>query len=360
MKSLVTRSSAAALLIASIALAQGADTPPEQDVVRVVMPPERVAEFRQHTRDLLAQFDTRNPTVDLDKIFSPGATRDPLPALTNPARTPAAGATFPPGEEPVTVVTLDGETVAYPRSVLTYHGVVNDEIAGVPVAVWHDPISGSTAVFKRRVRGEVREFRLAGLLLHGAAALYDARTMSLVSPLDGGAVTGPLSGTRFEFVPFRVMTFGDYRDAYKNGETLAKPRGTPFDYSINPFADFHADRNTVFTQATDDTRLHPRTAGLGIEAEGSAMFVPFGSMTVETKTYLTPAGFVEASLTADGTLLLRSVPEGVTAVQTWYQHWFAAHPKSGIAIPFELKDLPAGVTPPPAPPAPPTPPTPLR
>src|SRR5690606_34579947 len=135
---------------------------------------------------------------------------------------------------------------------------VHDEVSGVPIAVWYDPISNATAVFKRELLGapeghaSAREFRLAGLLVHGTSALYDAGTKSLVSPLDGMAVTGPLSGARLEFLPYRVTTFGDFAAIYKEGETLAKPRGTPFDYGVNPFADFQEDESLIYMKVTDD------------------------------------------------------------------------------------------------------------
>src|SRR5690606_33115501 len=149
----------------------------------------------EHTKAHLGFFDTSNAgPVPLESFISPGAQRDPLPAITSPTRRAANDAPFPPRADQVVEVVVDGEAVAYPLSILTYHGVVNDTIAGTPVAIWHDPISNGLAVFRRDVSPtrdgkeelrEPREFRLAGLLVHGSAALYDAQSRSLFSPLDG-------------------------------------------------------------------------------------------------------------------------------------------------------------------------------
>jgi len=60
---------------------------------------------------------------------------DKFLAATDPATVPAAEATWlRPGDEVFGVV-LRGVARAYPISMLAYHHVVNDVIAGIPVAV---------------------------------------------------------------------------------------------------------------------------------------------------------------------------------------------------------------------------------
>lgn len=345
MKTLVMRLLAVALAIPPFCAAHAQDDP-KQQVVRVAMSPERLAQFAEHTRQQLSLFDTRNPAFPLDAFISPGAKRDPLPALTAPSRVPAKGAAFPPKNDLVVEVVVDGRAVAYPVSVLTYHGVVNDTIGGAPVAVWHDAISNGLAVFRRDVQSRkgdapACEFRLSGLLVRGSASLYDAKSLALFSPLDGEGVTGDYAAAALTFLPFRVTTFGDFIAVHPDGETLARPEGTTFDYSVNPFAGYQSDASFVYMKVTDDARLPPKTVGVGVAAGDEAYFLPFGVMLDENKSVMTINGPFEAALTADKTLYVKQSPPGATVAQAYFANWVAAHPQSKVTLAVELRDLPA-------------------
>jgi hypothetical protein len=336
--------SLALILASSLAALSLAQDEPKQ-VIRVAMSPERLAEFAEHTKDHLGLFDTSTPAFALDAFISPGSRRDPLPAIESPERVPAKGATFPPSSDLVVEVVVDGQAVAYPVSVLTYHGVVNDTIGDTPVAVWFDAISNGLAVFRRDVqpaRGETTEceFRLAGLLVHGSAALYDARSLTLFSPLDGVGATGKYAKSPLTFLPFRVTTFDDFIAVHPSGETLAKPRGSTFDYGVNPFAGYQSDPNFVYMQVTNDLRVPPKTPGVGVASGDEAHFIPFAAMLEQGRSIMTFDGPFEASLTPDKTLFIKQAPPGATIAQAYFANWVAAHPTSKVMLAVEVRDLP--------------------
>ncbi len=337
---------AVTLLAAQPALAQDAE---KQQVIKVVMSPEQLAGFAEHTKDHLGLFDTSNAAFDLTAFVSPGAKRDPLPAITTPEHELAKDAKFPPRTDLVVEVEIDGEAVAYPMSILTYHGVINDTIAGVPIAVWFDPISNGLTVFRRDLaptrsgmtEGEPREFRLAGLLVRGSAALYDAQSKSLYSPLDGIGVTGPYAEAPIEFLPFRVTVLSEFIALHPTGMVIERPKGSPFDYTVNPFAGYQGDLNLVYMRVTDDVRLPPKVTGVGVTAGDEAYFIPFGAMIDEERRVMTMKGPFVAELTPDRTLRVKESPEGATVAQAYFANWVAAHPESKIVLQVEMHDLPA-------------------
>jgi hypothetical protein len=336
---------ALAVLVAQPALGQQRDP---QQVIRVAMTPEQLAQFAEHTKNHLGLFDTSNPAFDLVAFVSAGSKRDPLPAILTPEREPAKDATFPPRTDLVLEVVIDGEAVAYPMSLLTYHGVINDTIAGTPIAVWFDPISNGLAVFRRDLRptragvaqGDPREFRLAGLLVRGSAALYDSQSKSLFSPLDGFGVTGPYSGAPLEYLPFRMTTMGDFVDVRPMGEVVKRPKGSTFDYTINPFAGYQGDANFVYMQVTDDLRLSPKVTGVGVTVGDDAYFIPLAVMVDEERSVMTMNGPFVAELTPDRTLRIKESPSGATIAQAYFANWVAAHPRTKIVMKVEVSDLP--------------------
>jgi len=86
------------------------------------------------------------------------------------------------------VVDFSDEARAYPVPDLRRAGVVNDIVAGVPVAVVSDPADSSRwAVYSRTIQGEVREFDLID------GDLVDRSTGSSFTAGRGLGIDGPLS-----------------------------------------------------------------------------------------------------------------------------------------------------------------------
>jgi hypothetical protein len=70
-------------------------------------------------------------------------------------------------------VEINGTSRAYPLNVMNVHEVVNDELAGVPIAVTFSPLCDSAIVFDRRVNGKPLQFGVSGLLLDSNLVMYD-------------------------------------------------------------------------------------------------------------------------------------------------------------------------------------------
>jgi len=111
-----------------------------------------------------------------------------------------------PGDR-VLGVAIGGEARAYPVTVLNCHEIVNDTLAGTPIAVTYNPLCDSAAVFDRRVNGRVVEFGVSGLLYQSNLLMYD-RTPgggeSLWSQLQARAVAGPAAAQGSALRPLAV------------------------------------------------------------------------------------------------------------------------------------------------------------
>ena len=132
-------------------------------------------------------------------------------------------------------VEINGKSRAYPLDVMNVHEVVNDELAGVPIAVTFSPLCDSALVFDRRVNGKPLQFGVSGLLLDSNLVMYDkqadvvehtslnsldakpttqvsmnadqsppvsaAPASSLWSQMAGMAIAGPVGGTTLTQIP---------------------------------------------------------------------------------------------------------------------------------------------------------------
>jgi hypothetical protein len=147
--------------------------------------------------DAWPETDFENAIVDLSEIISGGVGRDGIPAIDDPAFLPATGETALGPREPVLTYAPEGEPArAYPLRYLTWHEIVNDTVAGVPVAVTFCPLCNTALVFDRRVEGGVLTFGVSGNLRHSDMVMFDRETESWWQQATGQGIVGHHAGTR--------------------------------------------------------------------------------------------------------------------------------------------------------------------
>lgn len=123
-------------------------------------------------------------------------------------------------KEYVIGVRLGGEARAYPFSVLDKEPVVNDQVAGIPVAVFFDRATASGAVFNRAFEdGTVLTFESGT----DSRTVVDAQTRSEWDALTGAATGGPLAGARLAQVPITYAFWFGWTDYHVGGTVF---RGT--------------------------------------------------------------------------------------------------------------------------------------
>ncbi|MCY3753820.1 MAG: DUF3179 domain-containing (seleno)protein, partial [Alphaproteobacteria bacterium] len=96
--------------------------------------------------------DFSRHSVPFEEIASGGVARDQIPPIDDPVFVSVAEAeTLIAPTEPVISLSVDGARRAYPLAILIWHEIVNDTIAGKPVAVTYCPLCDAAQVFARRV-----------------------------------------------------------------------------------------------------------------------------------------------------------------------------------------------------------------
>jgi Protein of unknown function (DUF3179) len=124
--------------------------------------------------------DFSRHSVPLGEFISGGPPRDGIPPIDEPKPVPVRDADqWLDGREPVLVVEVAGAVRAYPVQILVWHEIVNDELAGRPIAVSYCPLCNSSLVFAREVDGVgVLRFGTTGNLRHSDLVMWDDRTES--------------------------------------------------------------------------------------------------------------------------------------------------------------------------------------
>ena len=172
------------------------------------------------------QFDLSALRIPRESLRPSGNPRGFLPSLDAPEHLRGAEMTvYNEANRPKYVVTSDrvlgivigGQAHAWPLSMLNAHEVVNDTVAGTPVAATYSPLCDTAIVFNRVVGGEPRLFEVSGLLVDSNLVFYDkaakgsdaeAYASSLFLQLERRAIAGPLAaaGTTLEVLPGACIT----------------------------------------------------------------------------------------------------------------------------------------------------------
>ena len=157
------------------------------------------------------RFELSTLLIPRETLRPSGNPRGFLPSLDAPAHIRGAEMTvYNEQNRPKYVVTSDrvlgvvvaGQPHAWPLSMLNVHEVVNDTVAGIPVAATYSPLCDAAMVFNRTIDGLPRNFEVSGLLVDSNLVFYDkaptgadaaGHVPSLFLQLEQRAIAGPLA-----------------------------------------------------------------------------------------------------------------------------------------------------------------------
>jgi hypothetical protein len=216
-----------------------------------------------------------DPAVPLAELRSGGPPPDGIPPIDDPQFLPARDVDFLADNEPVLAVDIDGEARAYPVQVLIWHEIVNDTVAGIPVAVTYCPLCNSAVAYDRRVGERVLTFGTSGMLWNLALVMYDRQTETLWSHFTGRGIVGVLTATELDTFPVATVPWRAWRDAHPDGLVLSRDTGHTRDYGRNPYPGYDDVTSQPFLfEGEVDGRYTAMTRVVGIVRGSDALAVP--------------------------------------------------------------------------------------
>jgi hypothetical protein len=265
---------AAALAGTVIAGCGGGSAGPEQTSVSEV----------PHFRTAGWSTDFSRHSVPLGEIVPGGPPKDGIPAIDHPkfASTHEADQ-FLAGREPVAALELGGIARAYPLQILIWHEIVNDVIAGQPVAVTYCPLCNSTVAFRRQVHGRTLDFGTTGNLRNSDLVMYDRQTESWWQQLTADAVVGKLTGVRLRVLPSQTLSWDQFRRLHPDGEVLSRDTGYDRPYGTNPYIGYdQPERQPYLFAGKPNDALPPKERVAAVQTgDGAAVVYPFSRLRGE-------------------------------------------------------------------------------
>jgi hypothetical protein len=215
------------------------------------------------------------PLIDPGEIMPGGPPPDGIPAIDAPKFERVADVDWLGADEAILALTIDGETRGYPFQIMTWHEIVNDTIAGVPVAVTYCPLCNSGLAFERTVGDQVLDFGTSGRLWASNLVMYDRQTESLWPQFTGEAAVGVMTGEKLDVIPVFPVGWSDFRTAHPDTWVLSRDTGHTREYGRNPYVayDNNPDADPLFGAPVEDDRLSGLARVIALDGDDESVTV---------------------------------------------------------------------------------------
>ena len=204
---------------------------------------------------------------------------DDIPAIRSPSFENVGDAASWLGPDAPVIVVRDGASArAYPLAILEYHEVVNDTVAGIPVAVTYSPIANAAVVFERFVRDLTLTFGTSGKVYQSDLVLYDRESHSLWPQMIGVAAAGDLKGASLTVVPSQITSFRDFTDSFPSGSVLKRPGSATYEFTPYPGYDSRTGPYDGYFFGRLDARLPAMARVVGVVDAGEPRSYAYPSL----------------------------------------------------------------------------------
>jgi hypothetical protein len=172
-------------------------------------------------------------TIRLDEVLWGGVKQDGIPPLRYPKMISAKKAVYLDDKDIVFGVQVGGVARAYPKRILGWHEMVIDQLDQKDIVGVYCTLCGTMIAYDLDHEGEKHELGTSGFLYRSNKLMYDKKTQSLWSTIDGAPVIGPLVGKGIQLKTYSVntTTWGDWKSLYPDTKVLSLETGHKRDYA---------------------------------------------------------------------------------------------------------------------------------
>ncbi len=98
--------------------------------------------------------------------------------------------------------------------------------------------------------------------------MYDRKTDTYWSQLDGLAIVGELTGMKLKMVSVDTVVWREWKETHPDSEVLSQDTGFSRAYGRDPYGNYYEESYLLFPVENSDDRIHPKTVVFGIEVNG--------------------------------------------------------------------------------------------
>jgi hypothetical protein len=272
--------------------------------------------------------------IDPSEIRSGGPPKDGIPSIDNPKFVSVREADeWIEDNELVLAIVYRGVKRVYPFQIMVWHEIVNDWIGGDPILITYCPLCGSGIAYERKIDGKEVEFGTSGKLYNSNLVMYDRKTDTYWTQIDGLAVVGELTGIKLKPVSIDTVVWRDWKIAHPDSEVLSQDTGFSRSYGRDPYGNYYEDSFLMFPVENEDDRIHPKTVVFGIEVNGKYRAYKEDDLLENRVIEDSVNGIsIRVMRSKDGSVRIENLESGEEIVKErdfWFA-WYAFHPDTTL------------------------------
>ena len=175
-------------------------------------------------------------------------------------------------------VNINGESKAYPISMLIYHHQVRDILGGKPIMVTYCSVCRTGRVFEPTVNGKIENFRLVGMD-HFNAMFEDETTKSWWRQANGEAITGKLKGTKLPELMAQQTSLAVWLKLYPNSKVMQAD--LKFKENYDSTAKYESGKSKKELTGTDSLSWKPKSWIVGVESGEKSIAIDWNRLKKE-------------------------------------------------------------------------------
>ncbi len=280
--------------------------------------------------------DYEGAKIDPVKLLRGCPVKDCIPSIDEPEFESLAEANeWLNDDDRVFGLVYKGVERAYPQRILNWHEIVNDEVAGDPVAVTFCPLCGTAVAFIREVDGKKAEFGVSGYLYNSDLIMYDRVEGNLWQQITLEAIIGP-AARRDEFLQWVGVSTTDWKawkTQHPNTDVLSKPSNFKRDYDRYPYGSYEENSEVRFGAKHADKRLHSKDIVYGVVVGEMAKAYPLAKLELQPVIEdVIGTTTVAVSYESDGTVVIidKSTQEEFVVQRSFWFAWAVFHPATDL------------------------------
>ena len=185
------------------------------------------------------------------------------------------------------------------------------------------------------INGEAVEFGTSGKLYNSNLVMYDRKTDTYWSQLDGLAIVGELTGIKLKMVRIDTVTWREWKTEHPESEVLSQDTGFSRTYGTDPYGGYYEEDFILFPVENEDDRIHPKTIIFGVEINGAFKAYREDDLKQVEVIEDTVGGLkIKIERGDAGTISVTNLDTGeeIIAERGFWFAWYAFHPETELFI----------------------------
>jgi len=219
--------------------------------------------------------------IRLDELAWGGVVQDGIPPLDHPPRLRAAQADYLSDSDVVFGVSHRGQARAYPKRILAWHELARDRLGEEELTLVYCTLCGSCILY----RSGPHVLGTSGFLYRSNKLMFDQKTQSLWSTLEGRPVVGALVGKvqPLEMLSVVTTSWGEWKKLHPQTEVLSLDTGHQRDYGEGvAYREYFAHDRLMFPVSVRDQRLANKDEVLTLRDGQEMLAVPIAELPPES------------------------------------------------------------------------------